>query len=613
MKKQYSLSFFTTVILFLVICAFRYNHIPKDHKKINVIAWDVYGYYLYLPATFIYHDPGLKHREWIDTLQEKYHPTETFYQAHPGKEDKWVIKYSMGMAVIYSPFFIVAHALAPSYSYPADGMSYPYQLALILCGLCYTLIGLLLLRKVLLHFFHDKITSLLIILVTVGTNYFHMVAFDGVMPHNFMFTLNALILYCTIRWYQEFKLKHMVLLALALGLAILSRPTEMIWLFVPLLWNVYDKKSIENKVRILKSYYPHILIGLVIICLVGLPQLLYWKATTGHFLFYSYDEKFMLLGPFLLKFLFSYKKGWLLYTPIMLFAIAGFRSVYLFNRQIFWALFSFFIINLWVLSSWECWWYAASFSQRPMIESYVLMAIPLGYFIVDVNRKPIFIRGVVFSLLGLVFLLTVFQTWQFTKYIIDPERMTGRYYWKVFGAARVNEEYRKKFLEIDRGNSQDELFDSEAEYQRKLPAFYDFEKEQKNVLRSDTGYNSSHACLLKGRDSFSPSFSRSYYALSSKDHIWVRASAWIYNKEPYSVNPTSLVVNFVHAGRSCKYKALDTENLNLTPGTWQKISVDYLTPYLKSEKDTLMVYIWHRGEKGVLIDNLEVEIFSPRQ
>ena len=56
---------FYSIIALITILSFniydRITHTPK-----NPISWDTFGYYLYLPATFIYHDLGLKDKAVID-------------------------------------------------------------------------------------------------------------------------------------------------------------------------------------------------------------------------------------------------------------------------------------------------------------------------------------------------------------------------------------------------------------------------------------------------------------------------------------------------------------------------------------------------------------------
>ena len=96
----------------------------------QVLTWDVFGYYLYLPAGFIHDDPALQDRAWLDEVMTTYEPSSTLYQLVDGPDGKRVIKYSSGMAVLYAPFFFVAHVLADPLGFPADGFSAPYQLAI---------------------------------------------------------------------------------------------------------------------------------------------------------------------------------------------------------------------------------------------------------------------------------------------------------------------------------------------------------------------------------------------------------------------------------------------------------------------------------------------------
>ena len=44
----------------------------------NILSWDVFGYYLYLPFTFIYSDLGLNNENIIHEIFDKYHNSATF-------------------------------------------------------------------------------------------------------------------------------------------------------------------------------------------------------------------------------------------------------------------------------------------------------------------------------------------------------------------------------------------------------------------------------------------------------------------------------------------------------------------------------------------------------
>jgi hypothetical protein len=41
--------------------------------------------------------------------------------------------------------------------------------------------------------------------------------------------------------------------------------------------------------------------------------------------------------------------------------------------------------------------------------------------------------------------------------------------------------------------------------------------------------------------------------------------------------------------------------------------MDYLTPNIRDPRDHVQVYVWHRGRTPVLIDDLNVEVFTPQR
>jgi len=95
------------------------------------LSWDNYGYYLHLPATIIHHDVGLENREWVDVLNNTYQKDRPFYQVWGGQKNRLVNVYPVGLAVCNLPFFLGGHAAAKMLGYPADGLSPPYQWAMI--------------------------------------------------------------------------------------------------------------------------------------------------------------------------------------------------------------------------------------------------------------------------------------------------------------------------------------------------------------------------------------------------------------------------------------------------------------------------------------------------
>ena len=226
------------VLLFISIWFFweLANHFPN-----NVLSWDVYGAYLHLPANFIYKDPFLTDWSWIERLNEQYNSTPSYYQFWYADTGNQVIKYPIGFALIYAPFFFVGHWLAPFLGYAQDGFSAPYQWSIIAGHCFYVLLGLWMARKVLLHFFTDKIAALLLLILFAGTNFYFTTTTMVAMPHVHLFLFYALILWFTIRWHKQPSIKNSVLLGLSIGLASLIRATEILTVLIPLFWQVTNK------------------------------------------------------------------------------------------------------------------------------------------------------------------------------------------------------------------------------------------------------------------------------------------------------------------------------------------------------------------------------------
>ena len=130
-----------------------------ERGNYGVIDWDNFGYYMYLPATFIYDDLKLKDNTWVEEAQRKYSLSSNYYQAHVIENGNHIVQYTAGMAFLYSPAFFAGHLAAKLTSYPADGFSQPYQLALLLQSYLMVFLGLFFLRKLALSFFSDKYRS----------------------------------------------------------------------------------------------------------------------------------------------------------------------------------------------------------------------------------------------------------------------------------------------------------------------------------------------------------------------------------------------------------------------------------------------------------------------
>lgn len=81
------------------------------------------------------------------------------------------MKYPMGQALQFLPWFLTAHWLAEPLGFPADGFSAPYQAAIAWGSLLIAFLGLWYLRRVLLNYFSEGITATVLVSIVFGSNY----------------------------------------------------------------------------------------------------------------------------------------------------------------------------------------------------------------------------------------------------------------------------------------------------------------------------------------------------------------------------------------------------------------------------------------------------------
>ena len=288
-------------------------------KQDRVIEWDVHSYYAYLPAYFIYDDIKLEKSDYrIDDNYYLFWPVFT-------DDGKKVDKMTMGTAILYSPFFFAAHAFASVTDYPEDGFSEPYKIFLLLSSVFYLIIGLGFFEKILTHYnFSDKLIAVVILLIGLGTNLLCYSSESAPMSHVYSFCLFSIFIFYTIKWYEQQSIKNTLTLGLLFGLISLIRPTNAVIILFFILYGISNFTEFKERILFfLKNYFLLIAIAFCVF-LVWIPQFIYWKTVTGHYICYSYtDEGFFFNHPRIMEGLFSWRKGWLLYTPMMAFALLG--------------------------------------------------------------------------------------------------------------------------------------------------------------------------------------------------------------------------------------------------------------------------------------------------
>lgn len=425
--SKYSIYFSLLVVAVIII-------LSKDWKRENkIIAMDVVSYYAYLPATFIFQDIKLEKQETYD---------KGIFWPEPLPDGNKVIKTSMGMSILYSPFFFLSHGIAKLFGWEAYGYSPIYKIGLLFSAFIYFFIGLLFLRRILKIYFSERITAITIVVIALGTNLLNYATYDACMTHVFNFALINIFVWGTIQWYKNPRLSGLFLLGLLSGLITLVRPSNIVVLVFFFLYGVFSAETLQQRLKLVFGKFHWFLLMAFAFGLVWIPQFLYWWYVTGHFMVDSYpDEQFFWGNPHFIEGLFSYRKGWLLYTPVMAFALAGIILLFRKMKEFSWAVLIFMSLNMYIIVSWWCWWYGGSFGMRSFTDYYGILAIPLALLLSEICRKKEQFKMIVYGIVLLAVIQNNFFLEKYRKGSLHYDATTKASFWHSFCHVRPQHGY----------------------------------------------------------------------------------------------------------------------------------------------------------------------------
>jgi len=415
---------FVIVLIIGILLYIQFN-IARWNKS-EIFEWDVKVYYAYVPAAFIYKD---LHMKYFDTIPKLGNYAWYSLDSNGNR----YLKVSMGVALMYLPSFALVHSWQLITGGVTDGYSAPYQRAISLNALLFLFLGLFCLYKLLSRFYKPIVVSVSLILIVFATNLLYYASNEPGLSHVYSFSLFAVCLLLIVKWHERKQLKTAMGIGLVLGLISLIRLPNLIIVIILILYGVKSLKDFKDNIMLFFKTYPQWMLAVLMFCLVWVPQLIYWKIVTGHFFFYTYgDESFSFTKPEIINVLFSYRKGWFVYTPLALIAIAGIFCLNKDTAKLRSGTITYLIFQIYIVASWWCWWYGGCFGQRSMIESLAVVVIPLAALINMIFERFSWHRIVLGILIILLFILNIVQTFQYRYTIIHWDSMTKQAYWHVF-------------------------------------------------------------------------------------------------------------------------------------------------------------------------------------
>ena len=560
----------------------------------RVLTWDGFGYYYYLPMVFIQKTISLENLDLANQIFAKYDPSSTLYQFTTMPDGRNIIRYSSGQAVLYFPFFLIGHLIATLTDYPADGFSKPYNLSILLGGLVYHVLGIALIARILLRFYADKIVGVTLVVLFFGTNLYSLLNGTALSSHGSALLLIAGFITIVDSYYRQKSMSKMFLAGCVFGLICINRPTDFITIIPAILWPMaIPGITVKQELKKLFTNAKHVLAFLIPTLFFAFLQFGYWKYAGGNWFINSYGnpgEGLDFLNPHTIPFLFSFKSGWLLYTPLMALVLIFLVTKVFKKDGKMLIVFVYTLVFIYLASSWTNWWYGGGFSQRSMVQAYVLLSLPLAG-LVDYSffqgRKLSRVLGVLIP--ALVF-LSFWQSKQYKNGVITSDTVTAKYYFASFLDSKMDPA-KKHLLAFNR-------YDVYMHPNYGLPVGY----ELVNSFEMDIGEMN-----LAGAG-FSPGFKMAYQDLCDEEYCFILFTGVFQGLPP---NGAGFVTTFDHNG-SYGYQLRDVrENIvdsNITDDIYTSISV-YLTPHVRSKSDTMTAYIWNREVESGILKKLKLDVY----
>lgn len=354
----------------MVFLTFNKHSKAREYSYQSQIWADKAGYYIYLPAFFKYEFDGrLLHSDIEKKTGFGFSVDDSTGTIHT--------KYTCGVALLQLPWYLAADLTARLFDFKPDGFSSPYRWAIDISSIFCLVLGLYFLDRVVTIIGISAYGRLASLFILAGTNLYYYAVTDSGMSHVYSFFLFSAFLYLIYhtQFMQQNGLLNCFLLGIMCGMIILIRPTNVIFLSSYLFLGIQKPEDIAARFhRFMKI---RLLAPTIIGCLIAvLPQLIYWKIISGHWVSYSYgQESFMWSKPQFMQVLLAPKNGLLPYSPLFILIFWSFLTQKNSSRVFF---ICVFIVITYLFS---CWWdpsFGCSLGARSYVEYLALFALPFA-------------------------------------------------------------------------------------------------------------------------------------------------------------------------------------------------------------------------------------------
>ncbi|HSJ27825.1 MAG TPA: hypothetical protein VLB67_06400 [Acidimicrobiia bacterium] len=293
--------------------------------------------------------------------------------------------WSIGPAILWSPFYIGAHAVmlvlsALNYPVSADGYGYPYQLAALTASVLYGGLGLILIQRAVGHVVENRRSvAVALVLVTAGGNLIYYMTIEPHMSHAVSVLGVGMLSALWLPNRTGSGPPHAAKLGVVAGVMALVRPQDGLFLALPYLDRLLQERGTMTPRR-LAVLARDGAISAVAAMIVFIPQLVVWQRLWGSVASpYSHrGEEFYWLDPALFEVMLSMRRGLVVWHPVFLFALAGLGILYRRDRALALSASAGFLLQWYLIASWWAWEQGKSFGGRMFIVCTPLFVIGLA-------------------------------------------------------------------------------------------------------------------------------------------------------------------------------------------------------------------------------------------
>ncbi len=579
-----------TIFLIIVSCSIlttQFSWKGTDGKgDTRVIQSDGKGYYEYLPSIFI-----------KKNIAQQIPDDRFIFKTKTGN----INKYYAGTAVAMLPFFAAGYIKAGINNDPQDGYSPPFQKSISIAGLFYLCIGLIFMSRFLLLFNIKPLTvCITLLLIVFGTNLLMYAVYHPSFSHIYSFTFITMFLFYTKKFSDTHTNKYAFLMSLAFGMVIIIRPSNgMIIFLLPFLTgSALVLKNFFRSFFQLKTMVISAFIFLIVISV----QLILWHIQTGNFVIWSYqNEGFYFLHPQILNILFSFRKGFFIYTPLAFLSLGGLFFIYRQNRFRFYSITLFLMLLIYITASWWCWYYGPSFGQRSFIEFYAVNALLLAILIDHITYKKM-----LYAVAIVLMAFNLLQSYQYIKDILSSWDMNAEKYGYVF--MRTTPEYYSCLGGCDDilpySKRQTLLYDLKNDYEKQYP-------DWNEPVTKKAGDEHNTVADYSGKD-FNSGAEIIADSAMTKHRLLYAEVQLDYSESVTSGNESPLMVVETKNGKEETYQYY-TFSVNEIPNrstAWKTGNYTIEIPRVKSAGDHLRIYVWNNHHQTLFIDNFHIKLYG---